>query len=116
MKDARFVFKMRSLLIVVLTLMIGFNANAQKKSVTGVVKDATGETVIGASVLEKGTNNGIMTNIDGKFALDVAPNATLVISYVGYKTQEIPVSGQNQFIVTLEEDTKMLQEVVAIGY
>lgn len=116
MKDARFVFKMRSLLIVVLTLMIGFNANAQKKSVTGVVKDATGETVIGASVLEKGTNNGIMTNIDGKFALDVAPNATLVISYVGYKTQEIPVAGQNQFIVTLEEDTKMLQEVVAIGY
>jgi len=116
MKDARFVFKMRSLLIVVLTLMIGFNVNAQKKSVTGVVKDATGESIIGASVLEKGTNNGIMTNIDGKFALDVAPNATLVISYVGYKTQEIPVAGQNQFIVTLEEDTKMLQEVVAIGY
>lgn len=116
MKDARFNLKMRSLLIVVLTVVIGFSVNAQKKSVTGVVRDAAGETVIGASVLEKGTSNGMMTNTDGKFALDVAPNATLVVSYVGYKTQEISVAGQSDFIITMEEDSKLLQEVVAIGY
>lgn len=116
MKDARFNIKMRSLLIVVLTLVIGFSANAQKKSVTGVVRDAAGETVIGASVLEKGTTNGMMTNFDGQFALEIAPNATLVISYVGYKTQEIPVAGQSSFIITMEEDAQLLQEVIAIGY
>lgn len=116
MKDARFNLKMRSFLIVVLTLVIGFTANAQKKSVTGVVRDVTGETVIGASVLEKGTTNGMMTNIDGKFSLEVASNATLVVSYVGYKGQEIPVAGQSSFIITMEEDAQMLQEVIAIGY
>lgn len=116
MKDARFNIKMRSLLIVVLTLVIGFSANAQKKSVTGVVRDAAGETVIGASVLEKGTTNGMMTNFDGQFALEIAPNATLVISYVGYKTQELSVAGQTNFFITLEEDAQLLQEVVAIGY
>ena len=116
MKDARFNIKMRSLLIVVLTLVIGFSANAQKKSVTGVVRDAAGETVIGASVLEKGTTNGMMTNFDGQFALEVAPNATLVISYIGYKTQELSVAGQTNFFITMEEDAQLLQEVVAIGY
>ncbi len=116
MKDARFNIKIRSFLIVVLTVVFGFTAYAQKKSVTGVVRDEAGETVIGASVLEKGTTNGMMTDFDGKFRLDVAPNATLVISYVGYKTQEIAVAGQTNFFVTLEEDATLLQEVVAIGY
>ena len=64
MKDARFNLKIRSILIVVLTFVIGFSVNAQKVSVTGIVKDATGETVIGAIVLEKGTTNGIMTNVN----------------------------------------------------
>lgn len=116
MKDAQLFIKIRSLLAVVLMLVIGFSANAQKKSVTGVVRDATGETIIGASVLEKGTTNGMMTNIDGQFRLEVASDATLVISYIGYKTQEISVAGQTNFFITLEEDSQLLQEVVAIGY
>lgn len=116
MKDAQFNFKIRSLLIVVLIFVVGFSANAQKKSVTGVVRDAFGETVIGASVVEKGTTNGMMTNIDGEFRLEVASDATIVVSYVGYKTQEFPVAGQTNFSITLEEDAQLLQEVVAIGY
>ena len=116
MKDAQVFRRMRLLLIAVLTVAIGFTANAQKKSVTGVVRDESGEVVIGASVLEKGTSNGIMTNIDGKFKLDVAPSATLVVSYVGYKTQEVAVTGQTNFVITLNEDAQLLQEVVAIGY
>ena len=116
MKDARFNLKIRSILIVVLTFVIGFSVNAQKVSVTGIVKDATGETVIGASVLEKGTTNGIMTNFNGEFTLSVSANATLVVSYVGYKTQEVPVAGKKNFAITLEEDAQVLGEVVAIGY
>ena len=116
MKDARFSLKIRSILIVVLTFVIGFSVNAQKVSVTGIVKDATGETVIGASVLEKGTTNGIMTNVNGEFTLSVSANATVVVSYVGYKTQEVPVAGKRSFAITLEEDAQVLGEVVAIGY
>lgn len=116
MKDARFNLKIRSILIVVLTFVIGFSVNAQKVSVTGIVKDATGETVIGASVLEKGTTNGIMTNVNGEFTLSVSANATLVVSYVGYKTQEVPVAGKRSFAITLQEDAQVLGEVVAIGY
>ncbi|HNX57103.1 MAG TPA: TonB-dependent receptor [Prolixibacteraceae bacterium] len=116
MKDARFNLKIRSILIVVLTLVFGFSANAQKISVTGIVKDAAGETVIGASVLEKGTTNGITTNFNGEFTLSVSSNATLVVSYVGYKTQEVPVAGKKNLVITLEEDAQVLGEVVAIGY
>lgn len=116
MKDARFKLKVRSVLVVVLTFVIGLNVNAQKISVTGVVKDATGETVIGASVLEKGTTNGITTNFNGEFTLSVSSNATLVVSYVGYKKQEVLVAGQKNLVITLEEDAQVLGEVVAIGY
>lgn len=72
----------------------------------GVVKDATGETVIGASVLEKGTTNGITTNFNGEFTLSVSSNATLVVSYVGYKKQEVLVAGQKSLVITLEEDAR----------
>jgi len=116
MKDARFKLKVRSVLVVVLTFVIGLNVNAQKISVTGVVKDATGETVIGASVLEKGTTNGITTNFNGEFTLSVSSNATLVVSYVGFKKQEVQVAGQKSLVITLEEDAQVLGEVVAIGY
>ena len=116
MKDARFKLKVRSVLVVVLTFVIGLNVNAQKISVTGVVKDATGETVIGASVLEKGTTNGITTNFNGEFTLSVPSNATLVVSYVGFKKQEVQVAGQKNLVITMEEDAQVLGEVVAIGY
>jgi TonB-linked SusC/RagA family outer membrane protein len=87
----------------------------QTKRITGVVSDATGP-VIGANVLEKGTTNGVITGIDGDFSINVKPGATLVISYLGYTTQEIKVGSQSIINVTLKEDTEMLDEVVVVGY
>ncbi len=86
-----------------------------KKKVTGVVNDAMGP-VIGASVMEKGTSNGCVTDLDGNFQLSVSPGATLVISYIGYITQEIKVGGQSSFTVNLKEDSQSLEEVVVVGY
>ena len=91
-------------------------AMAQGK-VSGTVVDATGETVIGASVMVKGTSNGTITDLNGNYTIDNVPqNATLVFSYVGYRTQNIAVAGKNQINVTLEEDKQMLDEVVVVGY
>ncbi len=89
---------------------------AQQITVQGVVIDQTGETVIGASVMEKGTTNGTITGIDGDFSLNMSSNGTLVVSFVGYKTQEVQVKGQKQLQVVLSEDAEMLDEVVVIGY
>ena len=89
---------------------------AQQITVQGIVKDQTGETVIGASVMEKGTTNGTITGIDGDFSLNMSSNGTLVVSFVGYKTQEVQVKGQKQLQVVLSEDAEMLDEVVVIGY
>lgn len=89
---------------------------AQQITVQGVVKDQTGETVIGASVMEKGTTNGTITGIDGDFSLNMSSNGTLVVSFVGYKTQEVQVKGQKQLQVVLSEDAEVLDEVVVIGY
>ena len=89
---------------------------AQQITVQGVVKDQTGETVIGASVMEKGTTNGTITGIDGDFSLNMSSNGTLVVSFVGYKTQDVQVKGQKQLQVVLSEDAEMLDEVVVIGY
>lgn len=96
--------------------MLPVGAWAQNIQLSGTVTDATGETVIGASVLEKGTTNGVITDIDGNFALSVSPKATIVISYVGYAPQEIPLNGRKNLKVVLKEDTEMLDEVVVIGY
>lgn len=96
--------------------LLPVGAWAQNIQLTGTVTDATGETVIGASVLEKGTTNGVITDIDGNFSLSVSPKATIIISYVGYAPQEIPLNGQKNLKVTLKEDTEMLDEVVVIGY
>ncbi len=90
----------------------------QTRTVTGQIVDSNGETIIGANVIEKGTaNNGTVTDMDGKFTLKVAPGATLVISYIGYKTLEIKASdvqaGQR---ITLHENSEVMDEVVVIGY
>jgi TonB-linked SusC/RagA family outer membrane protein len=87
----------------------------QTKRITGVVSDATGP-VIGANVVEKGTTNGVITGIDGDFSLNVKPGATLVISYLGYTSQEIKVGSQSIINVTLKEDSELLDEVVVVGY
>lgn len=84
-------------------------------TVTGHVEDVNGETVIGATVLEKGTVNGTVTDIDGKFTLNAPQGATLQISYIGYNTQEVTVTGQPLSII-LQEDTQTLEEVVVVGY
>lgn len=86
----------------------------QSQVINGTVTDQTGEPVIGASVLEKGTNNGIITNIDGKFSLTVKRGATLVISFVGYKTLEVKATPKME--ITLTEDSELLEEVVVVGY
>ena len=86
------------------------------KKITGTVVDAQGP-VIGASVVEKGkSGNGVITDFDGKFTLNVNPGATIVISYVGYETQEIKVGSQSNFDITLKEDDAVLEEVVVVGY
>lgn len=88
----------------------------QKQSVSGVVKDATGEPVIGASIVEKGTTNGTITDFDGNFSLEVANGATLVISFIGYQTQEVVVTPGKALNITMKEDTEVLEEVVVVGY
>ena len=89
-------------------------ASAQQVNVNGIVKDAAGETVIGASVMVKGTKTGTVTDFDGNFHVECAPGSTLVISYIGYKTQEVKASDNME--VTLQEDANDLQEVVVTGY
>ena len=94
----------------------GMAASQQdRKTVSGVVKDEFGP-IAGANVVEKGTTNGTITDADGNFSLSVAPNAVLVVSYIGYKDQEIAVSGKTNFQILLSEDTQALEEVVVIGY
>ena len=86
-------------------------------TVTGTVFDATGEPVIGASVLEQGTSNGTVTDFDGKFTLDVSDaNAALAVSYVGMKTANVSLAGKSSVRVVLQEDTEVIEEVVVIGY
>jgi iron complex outermembrane receptor protein len=92
--------------------------SAQKITVKGVVKDAsTGEPVFGASILEKGTTSGTITNLDGEFSFNVSSsNAVLVVRYVGYEPKEVPVAGQTNLVIQIKEDAVALGEVVAIGY
>lgn len=89
---------------------------AGRKTVTGKVLDENGDPVIGANVVEKGTTNGTVTNIDGNFTLNVEDNAVLQISYIGYLVQDINSAGRNSLDIVLQEDTKTLEEVVVVGY
>ena len=90
----------------------------QTVTITGVVKDKDGEPIIGANVLEKGTSNGVITNVDGEYTLRVkgGVNSVLVVSYIGYKGQEISVGSKRKIDITLQDDTELLDEVVVIGY
>lgn len=107
---------MKQYLLTLFCLCVSMIALAQQKTITGTVIDTRHEPVIGASVLEKGTSNGTITNLDGEYSLKVSPGATLVFSYIGYKTQEIRVSANTNINVTLAEDAEQLQEVVVVGY
>ena len=91
-------------------------AQQATKKVTGKVVDATGLSVIGANVYEKGTTNGAITDIDGNFSLNVPKGASIVISCIGYNTQEIVVTSNSHYEVVLTEDTRGLEEIVVVGY
>lgn len=86
------------------------------KKISGLVKDPTGEPIVGAHISVKGTTQGIITGLDGEFHLEVPQGSTLVISYIGFLIQEIPVGSQTTFNILLEEDTQQLEEVVVLGY
>ena len=96
--------------------LLPLTLSAQSIQVSGIVTDTSGESVIGASVLEVGTTNGVITDLDGKFMLTVKKGATLQISFVGYVTQNVKVSGNQPLKVVLKEDSQALDEVVVIGY
>ena len=109
--------KFQRLFFVALLSVLAVGAFAQSKTVSGTVLDKTGESVIGASVVVKGTTNGTITDFDGKFTLQNVPdNGTIQVSFVGYKTVDIQVKGQSTVKVILEEDTETLDEVVVVGY
>ena len=84
--------------------------------ITGQVIDLQGEPIIGATVMEKGTANGIVTDLDGNFNLNVSPSNKLQISYVGFQTQELSIGSNRSFKIVLKEDTELLDEVVVVGY
>lgn len=86
------------------------------RKITGIVTDQTGEPIIGANILVKGAKTGVITDIEGKFSISVQENSTLVISYLGYITQNITVKAQNHLKIILKEDTQNLDEVVVVGY
>ena len=89
----------------------------QKTTVTGIITNSEGEPVIGANIVENGTTNGTISDIDGKFKLTVnSPDAVLIFSYIGYVAQKIPVGANRKFDVKLVEDSKLVDEVVVIGY
>ncbi len=100
----------------VLFSVLAIAASAQTKLVSGTVTDESGDGVIGATVMVKGTQNGTATDIDGRYALNVSPNSTLVFSYVGCTTQEVPVGNKTVIDITLKSSSVELDEVVAIGY
>ena len=105
----------RMVLFLLLGLFTSVIAYSQQISVKGIVKDQIGEPVIGANVLVRGTTNGVITNVNGEFILSASKSDVLVVSFVGYATQEIPVS-EKQMTIVLKEDTELLDEVVVLGY
>lgn len=109
-------FRLRLMWLFMLFCMIPLWALSQNITVKGIVKDGAGESVIGASVLQKGTTNGTITDFEGGFTLNLPSKAVIVVSFVGYKTQEISVAGKTDLTVTLTEDTQLLGNVVVVGY
>jgi hypothetical protein len=102
--------------IVIIGLLATVQLMAQQRTLSGVVRDAGGEVVIGASVVVKGGSQGTITDINGKYTLQVPAQArTLQVTYVGMKPQEVQITG-SVLNITLEEDTKVLEDVVVIGY
>ncbi|MDR1005216.1 MAG: TonB-dependent receptor [Prevotellaceae bacterium] len=109
-------FNLKPLGLMLLFFLVSLGALAQQITVKGSVKDEQGEAVIGASILQKGTTNGTVTDIDGNFTLQAPANSTLTITYIGYRTQDVVVRAGQPLNVVLREDSELLDEVVVIGY
>ena len=116
MKNICFHLNRKLWIVAALLLTLALPGFAQKITVHGYVDDDLGEPLIGATIMEKGTTNGTATDIDGRFTLTVEPNATLVVSYVGYDPKEVAVNGQTDIKVTMTQNSTMLAETVVIGY
>ena len=114
MKKRKNLIAMRRIVLVLFAMLLPLMASAQKLKVTGEVFDEQNNPVIGASVFEKGTTNGAVTDLDGHFTIQVEKGATLQFSYIGYVSQSAKAAAQMK--VVLKEDNNLLDEVVAIGY
>jgi len=112
----KFSQKTRYWVALLLTITFSVSLYAQNITVSGTIYDDTGEPLLGATVMQKGTAHGTSTDLDGNYTISVPSNATLVISYIGYDTKEVAVNGQTKIDVTLSTNATMLDEVVAIGY
>lgn len=107
---------LKNMRILLSMLFVFLSVNAVAQNITGTVKDNLGEPAIGASVVEKGTSNGTITDVDGKFTLKVSGKYPIEVSYIGYMTQVINLKGKTSLNIILQEDTKTLDEVVVVGY
>lgn len=107
--------KLKTLLLT-LACLLSATAFAQNVTVSGTVKDASGEPIIGASVMVKGTTIGAATDLDGNFSFEAPAKSTLEVSSIGFKTQEVPLDGKTQFNFVLVEDSTLLDDVVVVGY
>lgn len=116
MKNICYQMNRKVWLALLMTLCLSFPALAQKITVSGTVTDNQGEPLIGASVLAQGSTNGVATDIDGKYHIEVSADGTLVFSYVGFDTQTVAVNNRTTIDVSLQENSIALNEVVAIGY
>ena len=114
LKNTDYTFEVKGNQIVIVPKKTDKSANKQR--ISGIVTDESGETVIGASVTEKGTSNGTVTDINGHYELSVPKGSTIQISYIGYLTQTIKVGNKNQINIELKEDAHSLDEVVVVGY
>ena len=101
---------------ILLGSLLSFNVMAKVKAISGLVTDVTGEPVIGASVVEVGTTNGVITDLNGKFSLNVSPNSQFLLSYIRYKQQTIKDGTESTYNIVLKEDAEVLDEVVVVGY
>ncbi len=116
MKNICFQMTRKAWLVAFMVLCAAFPALAQTITVKGSVVDKEGEPLIGASVVVKGETLGTATDFDGLFTISAPSDGTLVVSYVGYETQEVPVNGRTEINITLADNSVLLGEVVAIGY
>lgn len=114
--DSDITYEVNDKAIILITESAVKKIEQNKKQISGIITDTQKEPIIGANVIEKGTTNGTITDFDGKFSLDVSENTTLQITYIGYLSQEIKVSGQSSVNIILQEDTKSLEELIVVGY